>query len=277
VPVDVLRGYQLPACAGAQDLAFFVSYSGNTEETLSAWEDASRRNIPRAVVASGGALLDRAADAGVPLLRIPAGSPPRAALGWTSLPVFRALGRLGAFALPEEEVLSAAAACEEILSSHGPGGPQERILAAWGEAAALRLPVIYAADRPHRATATRWVGQLNENAKTLAHAATLPEQNHNEIVAWGAKPGPGAALAEVVLLDDAVVPERVRRRLDLVASQVESVGGRVTRFAPAGQGLLARLYSLALLGDLASLHVAAARGVDPTPVEAIDRLKSELG
>jgi glucose/mannose-6-phosphate isomerase len=84
------------------------------------------------------------------------------------------------------------------------------------------------------------------------------------------------ALAEVALLDDPAVHARVRRRLDLVAAQVEAAGGRVTRFAPCGQGLLARLYSLALLGDLASLHVAAARGVDPTPVAPIDRLKREL-
>ncbi len=277
VPVEVVRGYALPANAGPGDLAFFVSYSGNTEETLSAWDDAAHRNVPRAVVASGGELLDRAARTRSPALRIPPGSPPRAALGWTSVPVFRALGGLGVFPLAEDDVAEAVSACEEMLALHGPAGSREALLATWAGSAAVRLPVIYAADRPHRATATRWVGQLNENAKTLAHAAVFPEQNHNEIVAWAGERGGGAALAEVALLDDASVHARVRRRLDLVAAQLEEAGGRVTRFAPCGKGLLARLYSLALLGDLASLHAAAARGVDPTPVEPIDRLKRELG
>jgi glucose/mannose-6-phosphate isomerase len=119
------------------------------------------------------------------------------------------------------------------------------------------------------------VGQLHENAKTLSHAALLPEQNHNEIVAWE-RPGAGVAAAVVALLDDPAVHPRVRRRLDLLAQRVVEAGRPVTRFGARGTGLLGRLYSLALLGDLASLHVAAAAGVDPTPVEGIDRLKRDL-
>jgi glucose/mannose-6-phosphate isomerase len=266
----------MPASAGPEDLAYFVSYSGNTEETLAAWDDAAHRGMPRAVVSSGGELLDRAGAARVASLRIPGGSPPRAALGWTSVPVFRSLARLGAFVLEERELAEAADSCEEMLRRFGPGGPREAELAAWADGAARGLPVIYAADRPHRPTATRWVGQMNENAKVLAHAATLPEQNHNEIVAWG-EPGEGVRLAEVCVLDDAAVHPRVRLRLELVAAGVAAAGARVARFAPEGNGLLARLYSLAVLGDLASLHVAAARGVDPTPVAPIDRLKRALG
>ena len=275
VAVDVVRGYELPGAAADDAFGLFVSYSGNTEETLTAWDEAERRGLPRAAITSGGALLERARAAGVPVLVIPGGSPPRSALGWTSVPLFRALSRAGLLDVSEKELGAAASACEEVVATWGPEGPEEPRLTAWAAEAARGLPVIYAAERPHRATATRWVGQLHENAKTLSHAALLPEQNHNEIVAWE-RPGAGVAAAVVALLDDPAVHPRVRRRLDLLAQRVAEAGRPVTRFAARGAGLLGRLYSLALLGDLASLHVAAAAGVDPTPVEGIDRLKRDL-
>ena len=275
VAVDVVRGYELPGAADDSGFAFFVSYSGNTEETLTAWDEADRRRLPRAAITSGGALLERARASGVPALVIPGGSPPRAALGWTSVPLFRALSRGGLLHASESELSAAASACDELVAAFGPDGSEEALLVRWATQAARGLPVIYAADRPHRATATRWVGQLHENAKTLSHAALFPEQNHNEIVAWE-RSGAGVAAAVVAILDDPLVHPRVRRRLDLVAERVTEAGRSVTRFSPRGTGLLARLYSLALLGDLASLHVAAAAGVDPTPVAGIDRLKREL-
>lgn len=276
VAVDVVRGYELPRAVGPHGFVFFVSYSGNTEETLACWEEATRRALPRAAITSGGALLESARAARAPALVIPGGSPPRAALGWTSVPLFRALSRGGVLELSAKDLDAAASACDEIVATWGPDGPQEPTLLRWADEAARGLPVVYAAERPHRATATRWVGQLHENAKTLSHAAWFPEQNHNEIVAWE-RSGAGTSAAVVALLDDPAVHPRVRHRLDLVARRVEETGRRVTRFAPRGEGLLGRLYSLALLGDLASLHVAAAHGVDPTPVASIDRLKRELG
>jgi glucose/mannose-6-phosphate isomerase len=275
VPVEVVRGYEMPHGAGAGGFAFFVSYSGDTEETLSAWDDAARRGVPCAAVAGGGELRRRAEASGVPCQELPGGWPPRAALAWTTLPVLHALARADLVPLDGAAVEEAAGACAEQLASFGPDGPLAPRLAEWAERAAGGLPVIYAADRPHRATAARWVGQLNENGKTLAHAAVFPEQNHNEIVAWE-RPAGGARLAEVALLEDPAVHPRVRRRLALVAARVEEAGRRVARFAPRGEGLLARLLSLSVLGDLASLHVAAARGVDPTPVAGIDRLKRDL-
>ncbi len=273
--VDVVRGYEMPSPASPDQFAFFVSYSGNTEETLAAWEDAGRRRMGRAAVTSGGELARRAAAEGVPVLRIPGGSPPRAALGWTCVPVLHALGRAGALPLDGDGLEEAAAAAERMLARFGPGGPEADGMRAWAAEAAGGWPVIYAAERPHRATATRWTGQLNENGKTLAHAALFPEQNHNEIVPWE-RDAAAVRAARVVLLDDPAVPARVRRRLELVAGACARAGAPVRRFAPEGTGLAARLFSLAALGDLASLYVAEAAGVDPTPVPAIDRLKAEL-
>lgn len=276
VPVEVVRGYELPAAAGSSSFAFFVSYSGNTEETLAVWEEACRRGVPRACITSGGELAERAAHDGTACLRIPPGSPPRAALGWTSIPVFRALGTAGLLPFAAEDVKDAARAGEEVIVKHGPDAAPDDPLRGWAEACAARLPVIYAPAYRYSAAAVRWSGQMNENGKSLAHVALFPEQNHNEIVGWET-PSPVLELAEVAMLADDTVHPRVRKRMEIVASRIERARGRVTRFAPAGAGLVARLYSLAVMGDLASLYLAAARGVDPTPVASIDGLKAELG
>jgi glucose/mannose-6-phosphate isomerase len=275
VPVEVVRGYELPAAASSTAFAFFVSYSGNTEETLAAWDEAARRGVPRAAITSGGELARRAEADGVPCLRIPGGSPPRAALGWTSIPVFRALADSKLLPAGTAAVEEAAVACEETARAWGPDAPAANPLRRWAEAAARGVPIIYAPATPYAAAAARWSGQLNENGKILAHTALLPEQNHNEIVGWE-EASPAREAAEVAFLEGEGVHPRVRTRLDVLAGVIERAGRRVTRFQPKGNGLFARLYSFAAMGDLASLYVAAARGVDPTPVANIDRLKEEL-
>jgi len=274
VPVEVVRGYGLPRPADRDSFAFFVSYSGNTEETLSTWDDASARGIPRAVVTSGGELLRRAEAAGVPRLVIPSGSPPRAALGWTSVPLFRALGNAGVIPVTGEDLEEAARACEAVVADAGPDaapGPVRR----WAEGLPGRLPIVIAPDAPYAVVATRWSCQLNENAKVLAHAALFPEHNHNEIVGWESESAV-RDLVDLAVLSDEHVHPRIARRLDLFEAMARDAGRPVTRFAPRGRGLLARLYSLALAGDFASLWLAAALDVDPTPVASIDRLKREL-
>ena len=121
--------------------------------------------------------------------------------------------------------------------------------------------------------ARRWVSQINENGKSLAHAALFPEHNHNEIVGW--ETDSWADSVAVTFLDDPTAPAAVRRRLDLVAAEVSK---RVPtfRFEAMGKSTLARLFSLSMVGDLASVALAAASGIDPTPVSSIDRLKNAL-
>jgi glucose/mannose-6-phosphate isomerase len=273
--VDVARGYDAPHALSAGSFAIFVSYSGNTEETLSIWEEAGRRGVPRAAVTSGGELGERAERAGAPVLTIPSGMPPRAALGWTSVPLLVGLARAGLAPFDDAEIEAAAAACERTIARSGPDAGGEPAVRAWARAAAEGLPLVYApADRLAPA-ATRWACQLNENGKLFAHVALFPEQNHNEIVAWDARADLQRTVRAALLADDRT-HARVRRRMALVARTIEERGGTVARFEPEGDGLLARLYSLAVLGDLASVYVAAARGIDPTPVVGIDRLKAEL-
>jgi glucose/mannose-6-phosphate isomerase len=172
-------------------------------------------------------------------------------------------------------VEEAAAACEDVLAAHGPDAPEDP-LREWAESCADGLAVVYAPSSPYAPCAVRWQNQINENAKALAHVALFPEQNHNEIVGW--ETGSEAArLARVALLAVEAAPPRVRRRMEIVEERLRNSGVATARFEPRGRGLLARLLSLAVMGDLASLFLAAVRGVDPTPVASIERLKAALG
>jgi glucose/mannose-6-phosphate isomerase len=274
-PVEVVRSYTLPAGADPSAFVFFVSYSGNTEEVLSCWAEARTRGVPGCAVTSGGALAEAAAAAGVPTLRIPGGLPPRAALGWTSVPLLHAVAEAGLIEQDGNALEEAATVVEEIVSESGPHATGENRVAQWAERAARGLPMIYASAGLTAPGVTRWVCQLNENAKLLAHGCLLPEQNHNEIVGWEV-PSRAGEMAEVAFLNDSGVHPRVRLRMEIVAASVEAAGGRPTWFSSRGQSAVARLYSLSILGDLASLWAASARSIDPTPVDSIVRLKQDL-
>ncbi len=275
VPVDVVRGYDAPHGLDASSFAIFVSYSGNTEETLTVWEEAERRGVPRAVVTSGGELAARAEAAGVPVLDIPGGAPPRSALGWTSVPLVVAFARAGLAPFADTEIQDAAAACERTLALEGPEASGTGAVEEWARLAAHGLPIVHAPSARLAPAATRWICQLNENGKLLAHAALFPEHNHNEVVSWDAPSDIHRMIRAAFLLDDEIHP-RVRRRMELVAGILEKAGGAVARFEAIGDGLLARLHSLAVLGDLASVYAAAERNIDPTPVAGIDHLKADL-
>ena len=137
------------------------------------------------------------------------------------------------------------------------------------------LPVIYGAG-PSAPLARRWKTQVNENAKLPAFFSELPEADHNELCGWvGASPD-GPRLA-AVLLEDADQDPRERRRFELTAEAISSAGAEVVRVEADGEARVARMLWTTMLGDLVSLRLAEARGVDPLPVAAIDALKAELG
>lgn len=270
VPVIVVRDTRLPACVDAGALVVACSYSGDTGETLAAFDDALGRGAAVVAITSGGALAARARGAGVPVVAVPPGLPPRAALPLLFLPMLRLASRLGCTPVADAEVREAAALLERLAGAWGPSAPADGN-AAKQLAARLHdtLPVIYAATPALAPVAYRWKTQLNENAKLFAIWNRFPEASHNEVEAW---PGPPPGAAVVVLRDGedgtraACEVDAVRRLLAGRARWVEEVWTR-------GDGRLARVLSLVLLGDLVSVYAALLRGVDPTPVEAIAAVK----
>ncbi len=275
IPLFVNRSYTLPAFAGEDTLVIASSYSGDTEETLSAYEEARRRGAQILVISSGGELTRRASEKGHALIAIPGGLAPRCALGYGFFPLFRALIRLGIAAPHDAEleetlrVLQARAARFADIS----GGENEAVAIASkiGES----IPVIYSALGPLDAVNLRWRCQLEENAKMLSWGNVFPELNHNEIVGWERFPDLLGRLA-LVLLRDREDPPRLVRRIDVTRSILQPLAGGIVEASDDANSLLARIFGLICLGDWVSFYAAIQHGIDPFPIGKIDALKSAL-
>jgi glucose/mannose-6-phosphate isomerase len=274
IPVTVVKEYRLPAFVDAATLVFACSYSGNTEETLTAYDEAAQRGAACVAITSGGMLAQRAQARGHQIVAVPPGIPPRAALPYLFLPMVAALSRNGVTRALDADAAEAADVLTAILNE---ASPEQRV----GEARRLageflhRIPVIYSATPFLESAAQRWKDQLNENAKTFAVWNTFPELNHNETVGWGVDDDLAARLA-VVVLHDPAESDRLRRRVEITRALAFSRAGSVNEVTAAGAGALARLLSAVAIGDLASVHLALLRNVDPTPVPVIEELKKRL-
>jgi glucose/mannose-6-phosphate isomerase len=274
-PVLVCRDYTLPSYINEETLVFLTSYSGNTEETLSAYEAAGKQGAARIVFTTGGKLAERAQRDGVPVIRVPAGLPPRSALGYLFLPALFILGRLGLVTL-REGYGELAEVLRKLRAQFEPASPRERNRA---KDLALRLygriPVIYGAAHTTEVAATRWKGQFNENSKCLAYWNAFPEMNHNEIVGFEAPPEALRSLF-LIFLRDAGDHPRVRARMEITKHLLQDRVAGVAEFWGEGSSLLVRLFSLIYLGDYASVYLALLYGINPKPVAVIDYLKQEL-
>ncbi|HYM56927.1 MAG TPA: bifunctional phosphoglucose/phosphomannose isomerase [Solirubrobacteraceae bacterium] len=272
-PFVLCRDYALPAWTGPESVVLCSSYSGETEETLAAFADAGARGAARIVSTTGGELAARARRERVPVVPLPSGYQPRAAVGYSTVVALEVAALAGVVPSARAEVEAAAVLADELVGEWGPDGPQD------GEAKALarRLhgaaPVVMGTELTG-AAAYRWKCQLNENAKLPAFAAELPELDHNEIVGWAAASEVGSFAA--VLLEDPGAGERNRARVELTAELVGAGAQAVAHVRPRGAGRLERLMSLVLLGDLVSLYLAVLRGVDPVQIGALQDLKAAL-
>ncbi len=268
IPIVAWHDYDLPAWVVESSLVIGISYSGGTEETISALKQADRRRCRVVVIAAGGPLAEAAVKKNWSLLRVPAGPPPRAALGYLLGACLGVFDRTGLAPRLASEVKSAVA----IL--HARRRQLERRAVTVARFLHPALPVVYSASRSLDAVADRWRAQLNENSKLLCHTNQLPELDHNEIVGLGAPPAVAAARV-VVLVDSETHPRtlrRVRETLDVVKN---ACGG--FRVVSATERLrLGRMLELVMVGDLASLKLAAMRGVNPRSIDRIDELKRRL-
>jgi len=274
VPVSVVNDYHLPAYCGNRTLVLVESYSGNTEETLSAFEDAMMRGCPTVAVTSGGELAVRARQRGVPLVEVPDDLPvPRAATAYLFVPLLMAIEGVGLDYATDE-----LGECQRILSTlRDELAPHVPTASNAAKQLALSLegtvPVIYG-QGVLKAAARRWRTQLNENPKMLARDDVFPECNHNDTPAWG---GSGNTdLFSVVLLRDTAEPQEVVDRLELTREIAFRNAKVVAEVRARGEGALARLMSAMYVGDYTSLYLAFLRGMDPAPVDMIEDLKRAL-
>ncbi|NPV13678.1 bifunctional phosphoglucose/phosphomannose isomerase [candidate division WOR-3 bacterium] len=269
LPVAVWRDYQLPAAVGKKTLLFLSSYSGNTEETISAYEEGRRRGALIFVITSGGKMAEMAKTDGFPLLLVPDGMPPRTAVGYMSVPLLTVLYRLRLCRDYTPDIIETQRLIKQRL------GVWRRRATAIAPLLLNRLLVIYSTARLLDVAAYRWQCQLNENAKVFCHSGMLPEQSHNEIMGFGAPQFLERKIYTVVLVDKSSHPrtlQRLREMRKLVAGSW--AGMHIVK--TEGVSPLARLFSSVVMGDLISVAVAEKRGVDPIGIPRIDKLKQAL-
>lgn len=274
VPCVVCRDYELPAFADADTLLLACSYSGNTEETLSSLRQGIKRGCAVAAVTSGGEVAEICRQQGFAHVLVPAGRPPRMALGYMLVPLVAIAERLGY--LPTQDMEAAFIELDKCAERWG----VERPLAtntAKNLAAYLfgRVPLIYGLGSWQGVVASRWKGQINENAKVMAFWNTFPELNHNEIMGWTLAERQNVAHWATVFLESGDESARMQARGRVTRELIRDKSETFTVTAH-GDHLLARMLSLTYCADFVSLYLAALNGVDPENIDSINTLKKAL-
>jgi glucose/mannose-6-phosphate isomerase len=272
-PIVVIRGYGLPPWTAPESTVLCSSYSGNTEETLAAYEAAGALGARRIVATTGGKLAAAAREDGVPVIPLPGGFQPRAAVGYALVVALEVAALTGAGERLHAEIDVAAARTEELIANWGPGGSQEDFPKELARGLHRTVPQI-AGSGLTTPIAYRWKTQFNENAKMPAFSGEIPELDHNEIVGWEGASEVGRFSA--VFLDDSDLHPRIRQRMELTRGLIAGEAAATFKIESVGESSTERLLSLIFLGDLVSLYLAVLSGVDPGPVETLDRLKSTL-
>ena len=272
-PITTVRGYALEAWIPPDSLVLCASYSGNTEEALACFEAAGAAGTGRVALTTGGKLAEAAREESVPVIGVPAGMQPRAAVLYMIVATLECASLCGAAPGVHSEIDMATALLEQLVEEWGPDAPEDSQAKAIARTLQGTIPVVHGAG-PTSAPARRWKTQVNENADAAAFWSDLPEANHNEICGWPR--GRAVAPLSAVFLGDPDQHPRIHRRIELTAAEVESAGAPAIRVEARGESRLERVLSLVLLGDLASVYLAVLNGVDPTPAEPLDRFKAAL-
>lgn len=277
LPFTCVKEYGLPASIEKNTLVFAVSYSGETEETLETYREATRRGCPVVAVTTGGTLEAESHEAGRPVVKIPAGLQPRAALGYLTIPILVVLGRLGLITKPTYDIAEALDVVARVTGDWCRNVPAK---ANQAKHLAMELfdlvPVIYGSVGITEVAALRWKSQFNENSKAPSFWNVLPELNHNETVGWLNLKDVSKRFALILLRDKDEHP-RVSKRFEVTKELVGDYFAKVIEIETWGESRLARILSIILLGDFTSVYLALLYGTDPSPVERIQILKKRLG
>jgi glucose/mannose-6-phosphate isomerase len=278
VPFRVIKNYgPLPEWVGRNTLVFAVSYSGSTEETVAALEEAHSKGARAIALSSGGPLADMARRYGLAHVAIPTGLQPRASLGYLTLPILSILVSIGLVPNIQSDLDEAVEVLADLAHRcHRKNLKPENPAKDLASKIVGRIPVIYGGDGIGATAAYRFKCDLNEYGKTPAFWNLLPELDHNEIVGWNQLPDVTSKHMVLIELRDPGEHERIALRFEITRRLIHSSFAEVVEVQAEGKSSLARLLSLVLITQLASIYVGLAYGVDPGPVEVIMSLKSEL-
>jgi glucose/mannose-6-phosphate isomerase len=279
IPFQICRNYALPEFVDDETLVIASSYSGNTEETLMAVDDALERSAMIVVLTTGGMLEDVARLNEIPMLKLPGGLQPRAALGFSFVPLMVFLQKVGLIKEKNiedriREAIKHLESTRDRMTEDTPAmtNPAKQL----AQLIHGKIPVIYAGATHNDVVAARWKAQICENAKCIAFANVYPEFNHNELVGWGGLSFEQKEQFIVINLRSEDDLEKVAARMDVVKRLVEEQDVMVLDLYASGDTPLERMFNLIQMGDFVSYYLAIMSEIDPTPVDVIEDLKKEL-
>jgi len=261
IPVFIVKDYLFPEYINSRSLVFIVSYSGDTEETISAYRNAMRKGAKIVAITSGGKLRKMCADERQDLVRIPEGMQARAAMPYLFFPMLNILKNSG---LIKDEI-----AYTEIISAVRRIGMREKA-EELAEKLANRIPLIFTSER-FRAVALRWKTQFNENTKIHAFCDVLPELDHNELMAFSHADD----RFFVIFITDENDNRRLRQRVE-ITKELMIKKSPIMEIVLKGPYYLAKIFSAIYTGDLTSYLLAEKYGIDATEVKLIGELKEKL-
>jgi len=275
IPVIVQHDYNLPAFVDNKTLVIVSSYSGMTEETLSAFEKALNTDAKKLAITTGGRLKEIAQQRNIPVFSFAYEAQPRAALPFSFLPILNFMHRMDFISDQSADVAEMVEVLKQLSQEIDETVPTKQNQAKkLSQVLHGRLTVIYGAGITAE-VAHRWKTQLNENSKAWAFYEVFPELNHNAVVGYQFPPELASNIV-VVMLRSSHLPNQILRRYQITAQLLNKAGIGYHLVDGSGKSQLARMISLVLLGDYVSYYLAILNQIDPTPVKAIDFLKSEL-
>jgi glucose/mannose-6-phosphate isomerase len=274
VPVVVCKGYTPPSFVSDSTLCFAISFSGNTEETIEAAQEAAVAGARMVAITRGGELGALAEAWKAPIVRLPDGIPmPRAGIGAVSIPPLVVLEQIGLFPGASGWIAEAVTQLKKRRDALIKDGSDIQHLS---RRIGRTMPIIYGGGGVGGAAAARWKAQCNENAKVPAFAASMPELCHNEICGWGQHGDVTRQVFSLIHLRHDGEHPQIMRRFDLVAEIMREIVAGVETVQAEGEGALAQLFDLVIQGDFLSLHLAANEGIDPGPIPILEDLKAAL-
>ncbi len=276
IDIDVVMDYQIPRNIDKRTLAVAISYSGNTEETLNACLEAIRTKSTVIGISSGGLLEKLCQAKKVMHIKVPSGLPQRVSLpflltlsGW----LIELTGHLSGFLRELESSIPTLQDMERNLSVTASSAHNQAKTLALQIAATI--PIIYG-YREYSSAATRWKTQFNENSKIVAMSNVFPELNHNEIVGWDQSDRDLLDKLSAIFIQDQRPPKDISQQIEITKNIIKSKTNRVYEVFPKGRSRLSRMLSVIYLGDFVSFYLAVVRKINPTPVDAISKIKNAL-
>ncbi|HZK12126.1 MAG TPA: bifunctional phosphoglucose/phosphomannose isomerase [Atribacterota bacterium] len=276
IPIVVIRGYNIPKFVDENSLVFAVSYSGNTEETFSTLKKCLEAKARVIALTSGGKFMDFSQKNNFPVIKVPAGIQPRAAISYLFFPILKAIERLGLIEQRESEIEETFNILQKLSQEYSAKSPSENNLAKKIALSLYQyLPLVYGSEGLFGAVAMRWKTQINENSKWPCFCNVFPELDHNEIVGYEIENSINQQV-KIIYLQDKEGSLRIEQRREITRKIIEKKVAEFIVCPTKGKGKMARMFSLIYLGDLVSYYLAILNQIDPSPVVCIEDLKKEL-